>query len=445
MRFRYNTGVRTRNRSLRNAAVPARTGPVAIERLAGGGAGVGHLGAKVVFVPYTAPGDTVEIEVLEERRTWCRARAIRVVHGSADRIVPPCRSFGSCGGCDWQHLAYPAQLSAKRSILEDALRRIGRLDPPAVPPTLSSPRDYGYRHRARLHATLQGGIASFGFFRAGSHEVIPFTGCPVLHPSLEVAVLALGAVSRRHPAAFSRCSQARLDTGWDGSAVRLILRGARGERVGLPPAALQTLDDTVGSGVRVYPDDACPPLALGPGEQALASTGETFTQVNLQQNLALVAAALGLAAPQPGEAVLDLCCGLGNLALSATARGARVLGVDLDAEAVRQAGENALRLGLASDFLPGDAAALAGELAGAGRRFDLVLLNPPRTGARACVPAAAALRPSRIVVVSCDPATLARDAAAFATEGYRIDALVPIDLFPQTAHVETVVRLTRGA
>ena len=121
---------------------------------------MGRIGAKVAFVARTAPGDEVEVEIREERRTWCRARVLRLVKPGPDRIAPPCPSFGACGGCDWQHLSYPAQLAAKRSIVEDALRRIGRLDPPAIAPTLPSPLEFGYRHRARLHAARREGAAA---------------------------------------------------------------------------------------------------------------------------------------------------------------------------------------------------------------------------------------------------------------------------------------------
>ena len=237
----------------------------------------------------------------------------------------------------------------------------------------------------------------------------------------------------------------RIDTGWDGAAVRLLLRGGRGEPVAIPGAAARAVRDAAAArGLRLLLDDTSgEPLALGPGPDALVTTGETFTQINLRQNLALVELAIALAAPVPGEEVLDLCCGLGNLALPAAARGGRVTGVDLDEQAIVQARENARRLGRAATFVRDDAAAAVRALAGAGRRFPLVLLNPPRTGAREAVAAIPALSPSRVVVVSCDPATLARDAAALAASGYILDAARPVDLFPQTAHVETVALFRR--
>jgi tRNA/tmRNA/rRNA uracil-C5-methylase (TrmA/RlmC/RlmD family) len=198
--------------------------------------------------------------------------------------------------------------------------------------------------------------------------------------------------------------------------------------------------------VSLLGDETREPLPLGPGPQALVTTGEAFTQVNLRQNLKLVEVALDLAAPVPGEEILDLCCGLGNLAVPAAARGGQVTGVDIDGEAVRQARENSGRLGFKATFVRDDAAAAARALAGAGRRFTLVLLNPPRTGAREAASIVPSLAPLRIVVVSCDPATLARDASVLAAAGYALEAVCPIDLFPQTAHVETVTlfRLKRA-
>jgi 23S rRNA (uracil1939-C5)-methyltransferase len=429
---------------------PSRSGAattvLAIERLAAGGAGVGRIGAKVAFVPQTAPGDAVEVEIVEERRSWCRARAVRLLKPGPDRVAPPCPAFGGCGGCDWQHLAYPSQLAAKRAIVGEALRRIGGLEPPPAAPTIPSPLELGYRHRARLQAATVGDKVAFGLFRRGSHEVISLESCPVLHPALNTAIGALAAAGRRHPRAFATCGEAHLATGWDGAAVLLLLRGARGRPLGLTEPAVRGLrEEAAARGVRVLLDgDHREPLPLGPGPETLVATGETFTQANLRQNLALVDLALGLAAPVPGEEVLDLFCGLGNLALPAAARGGRVTGVDLDGQAVLQARENARRLRREATFFRDDAAAAARALAGAGRRFPLVMLNPPRTGAREAVAAVPALSPSRIVIVSCDPATLARDAAALKAGGYELGAVRPLDLFPQTAHVESVTVFRRA-
>lgn len=412
---------------------------IRIARLAAGGDGVGRIGAKVVFAPRTAPGDEVEVEIVEERRTWCRARVLRLLAPGPDRAAPPCPSFGACGGCDWQHLAYPAQLAAKRSIVEDALRRIGRLDPPPIAPTIPSPLEYGYRHRARLHRANRDGAAVFGFFRAGSHETIALETCRVLIPALNGMLGALAETGRRHPAAFASCSEVRIDAGWDGAATRVLLRGARGDAATLAGTAARTLQDAAAArGLRLLTEADSEPLALGPGPDALVTTGETFTQVNLRQNLTLVELAIALAAPAPGEEVLDLCCGLGNLSLPAAARGGRVTGVDLDDQAISQARENALRLGRAATFIRDDAGTAVRTLSGAGRRFPLVLINPPRTGAKVAVAAIPALAPERVLVVSCDPATLARDAAALAASGYVLITARPVDLFPQTAHVETV-------
>ncbi len=419
---------------------------VRIDRLAAGGDGVGRIGAKVVFAPRTAPGDQVEIEIIEERRTWCRARVLRVLAPGPGRAAPPCPAFGACGGCDWQHLSYPAQLAAKRSIVEDALRRIGRLDPPPIAPTIASPLEFGYRHRARLHRAGRAGAAVFGFYRAGSHETVAIESCPVLSPALNGVLGALAETGRRHPAGFACCNEVRIDAGWDAAKARVLLRGARDEPAVLAGAAARTLEQAAAArGLRLLTAASEEPLALGPGFDALVTTGEAFTQVNLRQNLRLVELAIALAAPAAGEEVLDLCCGLGNLSLPAAARGGRVTGIDLDDNAISQARENARRLGRAATFFRDDAGAAVRALAGAGRRFPLVLLNPPRTGAREAVAAIPALGPERVVVVSCDPATLARDAAVLGAAGYGLVTARPIDLFPQTAHAETVALFKRDS
>jgi 23S rRNA (uracil1939-C5)-methyltransferase len=420
---------------------------LAVERLAAGGDGVGRAGGKTVFVPCSAPGDLVTAEIVEDRRSFCRARLLRVLTPSPQRVEPPCPLFGDCGGCSWQHLAYAAQLAAKRAIVEDALRRIGRLDAPPVAPVFPSPLEYGYRHRARLHAAGTGGAVRLGFFRAGSHRVVPVERCAVLHPALNAALGALAAALRRSRAPVVAGTEVRLDTDWDGSVVRLSFRDSDGAPLPVrPPLAAALQEAAAATGVALEVGDEGRrglPLPLGPGSDALVTTGATFTQVNLAQNVALVATALDLAAVRPGEEVLDLCCGLGNLAVPAAVRGAQVLGVDLDGEAVRQARDNARRAGCGATFVRGDAAAVAAALAAEGRRFDLVLLNPPRTGARAACEALAGLAPARVVVVSCDPATLARDAAVLAAGGHRLAAARPLDLFPQTALVETAALFER--
>jgi 23S rRNA (uracil1939-C5)-methyltransferase len=186
----------------------AASATAAVERLAAGGEGVCRIGGKVTFVGLTAPGDLVEVETVAERPRFRRARLLRVVRPSPDRVEPRCRVFGSCGGCCWQHLAYPAQLAAKRAIVEEALRRIGRLEPPALAPVLPSPREYGYRHRARLHAARRDGAIVFGFYASGTASVVPAANCPVLHPGLETARRELQAVATRLPAAFAACNAA---------------------------------------------------------------------------------------------------------------------------------------------------------------------------------------------------------------------------------------------
>lgn len=419
---------------------------VAITRLAGGGDGVGRLGGKVIFVPLTAPGDVCAVALVEERPAFLRGRLLGLESPSPHRVAPRCPLFGVCGGCAWQHVAPALQREAKRSIVEDALARIGHLEHPPVPETVPSPAAYGYRHRVRLHVAAHRGRARFGFYRPGSRDLVPAAGCPVLHPALERLLPLLGEAGRRRPELFARCSEVRADTDYRGALVRLALLPRHGPPRAFPREALDGLVDTADRGTPEFlaGPAADRPLRLGPEAGALETTGAAFTQVNLEQNRALVRVALDGAAPRAGEEVLDLFCGLGNLSLPAAARGAVVLGVDRDAAAVRQAVANALRLGLDAVFRAGDAAAEARRLAAEGRRFGLVLLNPPRTGARETV-AIPALAPSRVLMVSCDPATFARDAALLCEGGYRLSAVQPLDLFPQTAHVETVGLFTPAA
>lgn len=421
--------------------MPSHPIRIAITRLAAGGDGVGRLDGKVVFVPLTAPGDIAAIEIAGDRGAFLRGRLLGLDRPSPQRVEPPCPLFGACGGCRWQHLAYPLQLEAKRSIVEEALRRIGHFEPPPIPGTMSSPAAYGYRHRVRLHVAPGGGRAIFGFFRAESREVVPTDRCAVLHPGLDALFPILNETAHRHPKLFAGCREVRADTDFEGRFLRLALRARDGRPLAVPADAQETLRTaTAATATQILVGATAErPLRLDPEEEALETAGEAFTQANLRQNQNLVRLAMEMAAPVAGEEVLDLYCGLGNLSLPTVARGATVLGIDRDAEAVGQARANARRGGgVNAAFRQGDAAETARLLAGERRRFDLVLLNPPRTGARETVAILPAFAPSRILMISCDPATFARDAALFRERGYHLAAVRPLDMFPQTAHVETI-------
>jgi len=332
---------------------------------------VGRLAdGRVVFVPWTAPGDQVLVRLTEERKRFARGEVSEVLRPSPDRRSPPCPIAGECGGCAWQHIDYPAQLAAKAGILRDAIERIAGLTSPAEIPVRSA-TELGYRSRARVFAQA----GEVGFRRMRSHEVCGTQACPVLVPELNAV---LGNLAQAPP---------------EGEAEWLLAVGDGGEvsiRVDGPGAKASAIHLRVGED----------PLRIGPG---------VFFQAN--------AALRGQLAQAVGEA-----CG----------RGERVLEL--------YAGAGFFTLGLGRAFAQVTEDYLADPR---GPRPDVVLLDPPRTGLPKGGPEAlAALGAERIVYVSCDPATLARDLRILTERGYRLSALTAFDLFPQTPHIEALAILT---
>lgn len=430
-----------------------------IDGLAPGGEGVGEAGGRAVFVPFAAPGDRVEVE-LEPGEGPGRAALLRVVEAGPARRDPPCPHFGpvadgperGCGGCEWLHVEYRAQLSAKERGLVERLRRLGRVEPgsyrllPAVP----SPRPLRYRSRARLH--LDRRLGRLVFFRRRSHDPVPVRTCHLLEPGLEAlreaagpALLAAGLEPRAVALEWSE-REAR------GSAALHLpaLTPAARERAGRLLSALPGLKGLVLLAEGSPPALAGEPVLLhdrvpgDPASGAQRSRPDVFAQANRGANALLVRAALDLLRPD-GEEALELFCGAGNFT-GPLARRARAVAA---AEAQGPALELARRdlEGAPVRFFAGEALGLARALArerGPGApRFGVALLDPPRDGAKGIGPALRELGVPRAVYVSCDPATLARDVRRLSSSGYRLLDVQPVDMFPQTFHIETVVLLVK--
>lgn len=428
---------------------------IRIDFLAHGGEGVGTLDSgKRVFVPDTAPGDLVEIEVRERRPRYERGRVVRLLEPGPERVSPPCPHASACGGCQLQHLSAAGQTTAKERIFYEALARLGGIPRDSLPearPILASPEAFRYRIRCRLQVGSEG----LGYHRRGTRELVPIESCHLLAPPLEA--LALRVRDRLREAPIHHLAAVELCIGTDGrgalalepdagapprwaqGAERLLeVEGLRGVVV-LPArrarrsAAPRVLGDPVV--VREAPSAPGVPLFLRP---------DVFAQANAEANEKLVQAAIDALAPGEGEEVLELYAGSGNFTFALASRGARVTAVEVEGAALelaRRAANAPLRERIR--FRSGLAHRVVEELAEAGPRFDLVLLDPPRTGAKEIVPGLLRLRPRRIAYVSCDPATLARDLRLLVEGGYRPRLAQPFDLFPQTFHVEALVVLER--
>lgn len=444
---------RERARRLRPEQAPRAE--LAIDDLDHEGRGIGRVEGKVVFVDGALPGERVRARYTRTGRRFDEAVVERVLVPAAARVEPFCPVFGRCGGCTLQHLGGPARRTQHETRVAHELARAAGAPPDTWLDPLTGP-ERGYRVRARLGVRHVAGRGILMGFRERDGRYIADTDCcGVLDPRLEALIVplksALGELSR--PARV-RAVEA---TASDGDTAMTLQLG--GEPTDADRARLRRFQADSGAVVETRVRDAAPvpvdrdrPPDLhyrlpADGLTLHFGSGE-FTQANAVVNRALVERALALLAPVPGGRVVDLYSGIGNFALPAAARGAQVTGIDGDAALVARASANA-----GANGLDGQAAFRTLDLAAAGPgawldadRPDAVLLDPPRGGARGVASALAAARPPRIVYVSCDPPTLARDIGILVDQGgYRLRAAGIADMFPHTGHVEALACLETTA
>jgi 23S rRNA (uracil1939-C5)-methyltransferase len=419
-----------------------------IESLDQEGRGVARVGGKAVFIDGALPGELVRFRRTRRQRRHDEAQATELLRASPERVAPRCRHFGTCGGCSLQHLGTSAQLAAKARVVADAFERIGGVQPDAWLEPLTGPA-WAYRRRARLGCRFvdKKGKVLVGFRERGSPLLADLECCEVLAEPVGglVAPLAalIGSLEIRR-----RVAQVEVAVG--DSATALVLRVLDDPGAG-DLARLADFERSHGVTIHLQRGGLdtvtpltppAPPLRYAlPGLPAGIEFAPTdFVQVNGILNERMVALALELLAPLPSERALDLFCGLGNFSLPLALRAAAVDGVEGDAALVARARANASRNGIANAaFHAADLSVAQQEGAWAKGRFDLVLLDPPRAGAREVLPLAAASRPRKIVYVSCHPGSLARDAGILVRDhGYRLASAGIMDMFPHTSHVESI-------
>jgi 23S rRNA (uracil1939-C5)-methyltransferase len=397
-----------------------------IDSLAAGGDGVARdASGRVTFVPRTAPGEQVRAVVVEEHRGFARAEPLSIEEPAAARVEPPCPLFASatCGGCQWQHLGQPAQAAAKEKIVADALRhavgaglRVHAIATPVSP--------YNWRRRARFHWYRGRGAshAAIGFFAPRSHHVTDVERCPQIEESLERALEVLREELAPH---VGRKGEIVAVAGHAGT-VHISIHGSADAGAAERLASRAPIVG-VRLGRRHFGERA---VELEPGMSARA---DDFAQASREGNLALRASVVEAAAPSSGRRVLELYAGTGNFTRPLAEAGAEVVAVER--------GRAPEAIGPSVTWLRASAEDGLAALVEDGESFDLALLDPPRTGAREALDGLIALAPPRILYVSCDPATLARDLGGLMGAGYEALWAQPWDLMPQTAHVEVVVEL----
>ncbi len=462
-------------KSRSNAEIQAvvETAHVRFHALGAGGEAVGRDAAgRTIFAPLCAPDDEAKIEITSAHSRFARGRVQRFTQLSTRRVAPPCPYYQieaeaapqtGCGGCQWQHIEYSMQLEAKRELVVQALRRIGKIADAEeiVAPCVASPQAFSYRNKGDFVVESHNDERKIGFFAHSTHNVVDVARCSIQSDSNNLLLeIVRKAIERGLITAFDAATKS-------GLLQRFVARTAsNGETLLLLFKSSQTWPQS-GEFARFIEERA--PQVVGVlcrsedeteilsgrdwleetvGGLQFRLTGDGFFQINTTATPLLFESAMKLAKPQGGDRVLDLYCGVGLFALGAARLGANVVGIEQSRHAIENARFNATKNDLQAEFFAGDVTAILQQRAAKNRaqpeRFEIVFLDPPRAGAADCLAEIVRLEARRIVYVSCDAATLARDVRVLTGAGYALTKAIPLDLFPQTSHVETVALLIRA-
>ena len=395
--------------------------------IAHGGDALARHEGKVIFVPYTLPGEEVLVELTEEKAKYARAHLLEVIAASPQRVEPRCPHFGTCGGCHWQHIAYETQLSLHEDTLRSQLKRIGHLMDVPVQPSLSMSNPWHYRNHVQLHLDEAGHL---GFMAARENRVVAIQECPIMHPLVADVFAALDID-------FPELKKVSIRAGTTTQQQLLIL-----ETVGETAPALEAdmavscvllLGD--GTAVTYVGDNYVSENLAG---RSFRVSATSFFQVNTAQTEHVLATVRHYLTPRPNEVLLDIYCGVGIFGLSLAEEVRRVIGIEDSESAVADARFNSQGIDNVQ-FLQGRAEELLPDLE---ERVDMVILDPPRQGChKKALTALLELAAPKITYVSCDPATLARDVRGLVQGGYELVEVQPVDMFPQTSHTEAIALL----
>ena len=427
------------------------------------GLGIARVNGAVVFVPHAVRGEEIDLRITKVMKTSYAGEIVKIHNPSPERMEPECPYAGKCGGCAYRHLTYPEELWAKRQRVQDALTRIGGLEL-TVEEILGAKNPEHYRNKSQYPVEADGSI---GFFQARTHKVVPIRRCLIQTEAADRTAQAVGEWMRRYKiSAYDETTGKGLVR---HVCVRVNRKGeslccvvVNGNKVPREPelAAYVTAAVPHTVGVLLNSNTRRGNVILGDKYRTLFGRNylmdtlcglefklsmPSFYQVNRDQAEALYGKALEFAGLTGNETVLDLYCGIGTITLCLAKAAKRVIGAEIVPPAIRDAKENALRNGIENaEFFCGDAADIAAKLESDGLRPDVVTLDPPRKGlAPEVIASVAAMGPEKVVYVSCDPATLGRDVKIFREFGYEAKRAAAVDMFPGTAHVETVVLLSR--
>ncbi|MGN1110208.1 MAG: 23S rRNA (uracil(1939)-C(5))-methyltransferase RlmD [Oscillospiraceae bacterium] len=437
-----------------------------ITALTSEGSGVARLDGMVVFTPFTAVGDVVEARLVKCLKSYCYAKIERIITPSPDRVENTCPAFGKCGGCTFRHISYEAELRAKDEIVRSAFERIGGLSPEFLP-IIGSENSERYRNKLQMPLAKQpDGTLACGFFSERSHRVIPIEDC-ALQPKIfsEITRFALERMRELRISVYNEekhegvVRHIFLRKGHQSGEICVVLVARRKvpEFDRLARDLREKFPEITGVVLNINPDKTN--VILGEREILLSGKSEisdtmcgvpveispkSFYQVNTPAAENLYCQAAEFAQPS-GKLLLDLYCGAGTIGLSMAKEAAKIIGAEIVPEAVENANQNAARCGIDNaEFICADAGQAAQQLAERCLKPDVILLDPPRKGCgEEALSACVSMQPERIVMISCNPATAAKDCRFLSENGYELQTVRAFDLFPRTKHTECVCLLTK--
>lgn len=423
---------------------------VFIEKLVYGGNGLGRLNTgQTVFVPGVLPGESVLVKIKRRRKGFLEAELVRLLSTSPYRITPPCRGDKECTGATWPYISYPAQLRFKEEILNDVLKRIAGLDAEHFLPIIPSPKTEHYRLRTQFNVDMKSGRPRIGFFKQGSHQLVEVENALLLHPLIDRVLSALRSQEHILP----ELSEIHINVSPGGEAHLLFFGGERLRRDSNINTLFERLRSIVPEviGITCYANKqkffaaGRDHLILEIDGIRLRATEGNFYQVNWEQNMNMVKTVTSFAGLKGGEIVLDLYCGIGNFALPLARTAEMVIGIEAGYSSVEDAKFNAAQNGLTNtSFIADDLQKGLKTLLQRKVKADVIVLDPPRAGATLkSLERILAFVPKKIIYVSCNPTTLARDIKYFALFGFRLKRLQPVDMFPYTYHIECVAEMER--
>jgi len=421
---------------------------VDITTLTHGGDGLGRLDGKAIFVSGAIPGDQVRCQLTVEKKRYAKGRLLEVVTPSPNRVEPPCQHFAECGGCDWQQLSYADQCEWKERLFRENCHHQLDVDPAVVKPLVQSPQQMGYRSRVQFKCSVRADTFLLGFYRRASHSVVDVDSCLVVDPRIESLISPLrqlfdGSSYARQviqiDVAVGDVGPSRIVVHFQGSKLNPFVQWLQ-QNAGHIDASLFVRDDRSEQVQHVRGEEG---VSVEVGTPAVALTYGVggFAQINLRQNRHLVEMVLRAVQLSDDDTVLDLYCGMGNFSLPLARQAKHVIGVEGYAPSIASAEKNAVAAGC--DNVTFHSCRVERFMESMSQEVDVVVLDPPRAGAKDALVALLTLTPRSIVYVSCDQQTLLRDLTVLIVGGYQLESIQPIDMFPQTAHTEVLAVLRR--